>query len=208
MNLKDERLMETWRDSLEESVAFFSSGNKGGLEEQVCTDFLTNIGLRFEAHEVIPQTDDPPDVIFRGASFEVKEILDAGRRRHDEYRKSLAKAKAAKTLQNLYAAVVKEVTPQDITPVEIGSFISGELTSLAFRYEPQFRATLNLVFYVNLVSHILKDGSIPDAAHFAQFGWRSVSVLIGQRALVFHANSDAPNYLREKVGCVTVLTLD
>jgi hypothetical protein len=202
MDMKDEQL-KTWRDSLEESVVFFSSANKGGLEHWVLTNFLTALGLQFDTDEVVAQTNDPPDVMFRGNCFEVKEILDAGRRRHDEYRNAFAKAKAAKTVDTLCDAIIKEVTPQDITPMEIGNLISGELLGLVSKYEPQFRATLNLVFYVNLQDRFLTDGPMPASAKFASFGWRSISVLIGQRALRFFANWDAPNYLCKKVGCVT-----
>ena len=71
---------EEWLKAVEDSIDFYSSGNKGASERWVCTEFLKNIGLHYEPAEVVSRADDPPDVIFRKASFEVKEILDRGRR--------------------------------------------------------------------------------------------------------------------------------
>src|SRR5262249_3318362 len=89
--------MEYIRGALKESVAFFSSGNKGAIEQWAFTEFLRNLGVTFQEDEitVIPPGQDPPDIIFRHASFEVKEVLDPGRRRHDEYKQALSKAIAA-----------------------------------------------------------------------------------------------------------------
>ena len=83
MSEKEEaELLEDQRRALKQSVDFFSSANKGALEKLVCTQFFANIGLEFHADEIILQTDDPPDAIFRGPHFEIKEVLDPRRRRH------------------------------------------------------------------------------------------------------------------------------
>jgi putative endonuclease (uncharacterized protein DUF1780) len=67
------------------------------------------------------------------------------------------------------------------------------------------RWRLDLLFYVNLAHHFLKNtGPMPDSEAFATFGFRSISVLIGWAALVLCASSRAPEFLREKVGKVTV----
>ncbi|MGB7951406.1 MAG: DUF1780 domain-containing protein [Candidatus Binatia bacterium] len=84
MTPKDKKkLLEHMRGALKESVKFFSSGNKGAIEEWVCTEFLRNLGVVFQEDEVIvtPPGQDPPGIIFRHTLFEVKEVLDLGRRR-------------------------------------------------------------------------------------------------------------------------------
>jgi len=45
--------------------------------------FLRALGIPFAAEELIwaPDGQDPPDVKFRGACFEVCELLDEGRRK-------------------------------------------------------------------------------------------------------------------------------
>ena len=145
MNTMDHEHQE-WLNAVKDSIDFFSSANKGAIEQWACTEFLKNIGLNFQPDEVVLQADDPPDVIFRNASFEIKEILDRGRRRHDEYKDALSNAQAAKTEADLHAALLKVVTPENITPLEIGNLISAELTELVSKkyVGAQFRGTLNL----------------------------------------------------------------
>lgn len=197
---------QEWLNAVTESIHFFSSANKGAIDRWACTEFLKNIGIDFQPDEVVPQTDDPPDVIFRNALFEVKEILDCGRRRHDEYKDALANAQAAKTEADLHAALAKTVTPEDITPLEIGNLISAELTELVSKkyVDAEFRGTLNLLFYVDLTRQTLKPGPMPDPAQFSMFGFRSISVLMGWGALVYCAALNAPDFLLAKVGTVTL----
>lgn len=197
---------QKWRDAVKQSVAFFSSANKGAIERWACTEFLMNIGLDFQPDEVVLQVDDPPDVTFRGACFEVKEILDPGRRRHDEYKAALSKARAATNLAGLRAALFKGVTLEDITPLEIGNLISVESANLVSKkyVGPEFRASLNLLFYVNLTGYTLKTGPMPEPVEFSTFGFRSISVLMGWGALVYCAALKAPDFLLAKVGTVTL----
>jgi hypothetical protein len=183
-------------------VAFFSSGNKGPIERWSFTEFLRNLGLAFQSDEITVTSpgQDPPDIVFRHASFEVKEILDPNRRRHDEYKQALSKAIAANDPLELF----ENADVEDITPLEIATLILSQLKEdLADKYERRFRASLNLLFYVNLVHHSLKAGPMPNPADFSNLGWRSVSVLIGWGALVYFADSYAPEFLRVKVGTVS-----
>ncbi len=205
MNSMDHEHQE-WLNAVTESIDFFSSANKGVIERWACAEFLKNIGLGFQPDEVVTQADDPPDVIFRSASFEVKEILDRGRRWHDEYKDALSNAQTAKTKTDLHAALLKVVTPEDITPQEIGNLISAELTELVTKkyVDAQFRGTLNLLFYIDLLRHTLKVGPMPDPVTFSTFGFRSISVLMGWGALVYCAALTAPDFLLAKVGTVTL----
>jgi hypothetical protein len=196
------KLMESMRRALKESVAFFSSRNKGAIEQWAFSEVLRNLGVTFQSDEIIVTSpgQDPPDIIFRHDSFEVKEILDPGRRRHDEYKHALSKALATNDPIELfeYAGI------NDITPIEIANVILSELKgNLANKYEPRFRTSLNVLFYVDLVHRTLKTGPMPNPADFSNLGWRSVSVLIGWGALVYFADSYAPEFLRVKAGTVS-----
>ena len=190
------------RGALKESVAFFSSSNKGAIERWAFTEFLRNLGLAFQSDEITVTSpgQDPPDIVFRHDSFEVKEILDPDRRRHDEYKQALSKAIAANDPIELFETADVE----DITPLDIATLILSELKGdLADKYEPGFRASLNLLFYINLAHHSLKAGPMPNPADFYHLGWRSVSVLIAWGTLVYFADSYAPEFLRAKVGTVS-----
>ena len=97
-----------------ESVDFFSGGNKWNREKWVVEKLLSSSGVRYNESE-LSECDEPVDVAFRDARFQIKEMMrfpDAKhRRRHDEYRSALQKAEAAETLEELASLTpYREVT--------------------------------------------------------------------------------------------------
>ncbi len=194
--MTDEEFLEDRRHALRKSVEYFSAKNKPERERWVCQEFIQNLGLVFDETELITPDDEPPDVVFRDCRFEIKELLDPGRRRHAEYKASLQKALEATDPQHL----LEQFTPQDITPQQIGDRIVNELEALQDHYAPAVRGHLDILFYVNLQEHFLKVDPMPPALKFAPYGWRSVSALIGWGALVMFAAPDAPSFLASNVG--------
>lgn len=178
---------------------YFSEANKGERERWVCTEFLRTLGLSFSDKEVISvvQRDDHRDVVFRDANFQVKEIPDPGRRRDDEYKENLANAE----LGVLRARVCKVETA---TPAQVGEIIYSKAELASQKYE-RVRAALDLLFYENrrCVHLSPNEGPMPSVEEFAQLGFRSISALKGDFALVFWASSAAPSFLREKIGTIT-----
>lgn len=196
--MTDEEFLEDRRRALRDSVEYFSVKNKPERERWVCQEFILNLGLAFDEAEVITPDDEPPDVVFRDGRFEIKELLDPGRRRHTEYKASLQKALKTTDPQDL----LEQFTPLDITPEQIGSRILKELEALQDHYAPAARRNLDILFYVNLQQHFLKAGPMPSASEFARYGWRSVSAIKGWGALVMFAASDAPTFLVSNVGAL------
>jgi hypothetical protein len=194
------RLLSDIREGLKASVAFFALKNKPDRELWDCREFVLNLNLLAKDEEFVAQKDDPPDVVFRGARFESKEILDLGRRRHQEYRDALKRAEQATDPTEL----LRHHTPVDLSPAEIGDLVGRKLADLRNKYEPTLMCTLDLLFYVNLKNHHLKVGPMPSDSRFAGFGWRSVSAFIGWGALVFYAAPNAPEFIRSAAGRVTV----
>src|ERR1700675_5145950 len=99
-DLKRERI-----ESLEASIYYLtSSANKAQRERDTVADFLKNLGHRFRRADLksTPDGQDPPDVSFRRAAFEVKEELNPGRKRGDEYKARLEEARRAKTHKELW----------------------------------------------------------------------------------------------------------
>lgn len=201
----DTRLTDI-RDCVRESVRFFSSSNKGAIELWTADAFLTNLGIPFQLSELIgvPQGQDPPDVLFRGANFEVKEILDPGRRRHDEYRRAQARAEAAQSADELI--VFGDGDPEFIDPAQLGVIVGCEAARLAAEkyVELKLRASLDLLVYYDRQGHFPRNGPMPDPQAPFWSGFRSVSVLIGWAALVFWADSNAPAFLRDRMGTAAV----
>lgn len=197
--MTDEEFLEDRRSALQESVEYFSAEHKPEREQWVCIEFLTNLGLTFNEDEVLSSKEDPPDVLFRDAAFEIKEILDPGRKRHDEFKKSYQKALEATKPEDL----LTEYTPIDITPDQISILILKELERLQYRYAPDVKSNLDLLFYVNLTDNLLKEGAMPSAQKFDTFGWRSISAIFGWGGLIFFANDISPDFIYSRVGTLT-----
>jgi len=198
--MSDAEFIDDRRRGLKESIEYFSAKNKVERERWVCLELIQNLGIAYDEAEIISPEKDPPDVVFRDARFEIKEILDPGRKRHAEYKAALQKALAITDPQEL----LETYTPKDITPAQIGERVQTELRGLKYHYPPAVCGGTDLLFYVNLLEHQLKIGVMPAAADFNSFGWRSISAVLGWGALVFFAAPSAPTFLCVKAGEVTL----
>jgi hypothetical protein len=184
--------LEDVREGLARSVEYFGSRNKAERERWVAREFVRNLNVRARESSFVSPLDDPPDVQYRGCRFEVKEVLDAGRRRHQEYRDELARAHTAADSADL----LKQYTPKEISPAGVGELVLGQVHALSMKYEPKLKRSLDLLVYVNLLEHTLDGDEMPEWESFAGHGWRSISALIGWCSLVFCAERETPRFLR------------
>ena len=69
--------------SLEASLRDLGREGKSSRERYVVQELLLNLGQPFEDADIVSVApkDEPPDVLFGIARFEVKEIFDRGRER-------------------------------------------------------------------------------------------------------------------------------
>lgn len=195
-----QKFLEEQRKALEESIEFFSNSRKPERELWVAKLFITNLNVSFSNQEVRSAQQDPPDVVFRNAQFEIKEILDPGRRRHDEYKQALARANQAEDPTDL----LETFTPRGISLKEVVDLISDEVAALEQKYPPEVRKKLDLLFYVNLqhVIGLLEEPS-PTFDMLSSAGWRSVSFVKGNWSCILFAAPEAPVFLRGKIGTVS-----
>jgi hypothetical protein len=201
----EEAYLAEHRKALLESVAFWSPDKKLERELWVARTFLRHLEVQYTESELVPETSEPPDINFRGARFEIKEILDPDRRRHDEYREKLERAKSAKRLRDL----MEQYTPEDLTYEEVGDHAVRILEDLSTHYAPKVIQQLDLLLYVNLLRRIVDTQSaVPSPSRFSGYGWRSVSVVRSSFACVFHARSDAPAFLPPYVGKPTSQSIE
>ena len=70
----------------EQANAFLSNARKWERERWVCQRLLQGLNVPYRAEEFHAAGQEPPDVLFRDASFEVFFVLDEGRRLNDEWR--------------------------------------------------------------------------------------------------------------------------
>lgn len=178
----------------------FSRQFKNWREWHNVVDFISNLKIDFYETEILALSADPPDVIFRNARFEVKEIMDEGRKRHDEVKAAHAEAK-----KNGGRFRTVEYTPKDLTPTQIGDLVIKELDAFDKRqkYPIEQRRDTDLLFYVNKLEHWFENGDMPNSHIFEKYGWRSVSaVFSSQQSMVFQASDTAPEFLIESQGLV------
>jgi hypothetical protein len=191
--MTDEEYLDIQRKALEESVRFFTPAMKGVRELWVVAEFLANLGTAFLPSDLVPG-GDPPDVRFGDAEFEVKEILDVGRRRHAEFKAALEKAKRARSPHEL----LEDYTPRDITYQEVYQLVEKCVLEVSRKYAADFKKGLDLLFYVNLDDvHGYIDTPLPAPDALRATGFRSVSCVIGPLGIVLMVNDGAPAFLSE-----------
>lgn len=195
--MTNKEFLEDRRQALKESIAYFSASNKPERERWVANEFLSNFNINF-SEDIITSSSDPPDVVFRECLFEIKEILESGRKRHDEYKSKYQKSLHAKHPRDL----LEEYSPKYLTPAKIGDLVLENLAKYERHYSHNTRENLDLLFYVNFTDHLHKPGPIPDSGLFESSGWRSVSAIAGWTSLVLFARETAPEFLRQRVGTV------
>ena len=195
--MTDDEYLKSIREGLEEPVDFFSSQDMFNREKVVVYDFLTNLSIEYEEDELL-RGGDPPDVVFRDAQFEVKEIMGKGRKRHAEFKQALARANAATDP----AELLEGYSPKDVTISEVYDLVYALASDLTKRkYPPQVRKEIDLLCYVNLEDVMgLIETPYPDVSPLAALGYRSVSFLNGHRSCVFCAELDAPSFLSSHHG--------
>lgn len=77
------------------TAALHTNAYKKWCEKTVCGEFLTRIGLSFNENEIelVEQSKEPPDIIFRKANFEIMYIT-GDRKPHDEAKDRFKQANA------------------------------------------------------------------------------------------------------------------
>ncbi len=145
----------------------------------------------------IPIDDDPPNVRFDGANFEVKKYLDDNRRRHDEYKKKLERLGKAQKHSDL----LEPYTPlRPLVVSEVASSITKFLEEWASTYSKEICSTLDALVYFSLAERYLTDeGSRPCAPGMVDQGWRSVSTITNTLSYVFLASPTAPDFFKNNV---------
>jgi len=193
----DKELLESICRGLRKSVAFWSPESKVEREIYAVRTLLQHLGIEHDPNEIRPEPAEPPDINFRDARFEIKEMLDEGRRRHDEYRKKLERALRATSARE----VMEQYTPTDLTFDEINGRLVEILHDTSKHYAATVINQLDLLVYANLLHRVVAlDSRVPNSSSFAGYGWRSVSAVRGSMACVFFARADAPDFLRSRVG--------
>ncbi len=172
-----------------EAVAFFSNDSKKEREKWCVGTFLKNLHILFDENELLSVRDEPPDVAFRDASFEVKEIDEEGRKRHSEKKEKLKKAKSALSLRDL-------MEPYRFKEISLSNAICRMEGVLAESvYDPGLCRRTDALFYLNFDLIDEHAGPTPDQDLWRK--WRSVSIVTNNNiSRVLWATDTAPQFIR------------
>jgi hypothetical protein len=184
----------------EQANAFLSNARKWERERWVCQRLLQGLNLPHADEDFIPAGQEPPDVLFQDARFEVFFVLDEGRRLNDEWREELQRRRSAFSLSQL---VRREVRPKRISAVELLQRLAPTLRKKAHNYRERGLQLdhLDLIAFASLKREVLDLNShFPPPTEYLRQGWRSLSLVGPSFARVLFAHPQAPDFLRANLG--------
>ena len=184
------------REAIQESIRFLGREGKFDRETWVVSRLLVATGIPFQFAELI-SPDEPADVAFRDAQFQVKELMEPDRRRHDELRQKLRDLEAAKSETDL----LERYAPLDITFSDVVDQAVTKAHSLeSTKYGPAECASLDLLCYFNWLDYTVLPPLIFDEISTS---FRSLSVVSNTYCAVLFASDDAPDFLKTNLGRVS-----
>lgn len=184
----------------EQANALLSNARKWERERWVCQRLLQGLNITYATEEFLPVSQEPPDVLFRDANFEVFFVLDEGRRLNDEWREELQRRRSAFSLRQL---VRREARPKRIRAPELLTRLGPTLRKKAHNYLERGLdlSTLDMVAFASLKREALNLNShFPPPTEYLRQGWRSLSLVGPNSARVLFAHPGAPDFLRAHLG--------
>lgn len=175
-------------------LQFYSNKCKEERERWVVGEFLTQLAIPFASDELhSPPQQSKVDVEFRDARFQVKEITDPHFRRSDEIKDTYHRVIGAKTLQDTVGPGFTYDMPPIVSSYDLVRDNARELASSEKYIDCM--ANLDLIYYVTRTRASIIQVQDIDTEELSSLGWRSVSYLMGNHALVLCTAFDAPGFL-------------
>lgn len=187
----------------EQANDLLSNARKWERERWACQRLLLALNLAYRLDE-FRSGQEPPDVQFREANFEVFFVLDEGRRLNEEWREEVNRRRNAFSLSQL---VRRERRPQRISTSQLQARLAPTLRKKAHNYRERGidPGELDLLAFVNL-KRVIPDfnSPFPPPTEYLRQGWRSLSLVGPTFARVLFAHADAPEFLRSNLGRTTL----
>lgn len=129
-----------------DTLYFLSNSLKPQRERAVCRAFLRTIGLRFAEPEIVAPCEEPTDVCFRHARFQVRDLL-MGRRRGDEWKQRQTKWNKA----HRDSETAEPVTwPKPMRRFELVDAVTEALESKSKKYGQSGCAKTDALIYADI----------------------------------------------------------
>ena len=184
----------------EQANAFLSNARKWERERWVCQRLLQGLNIPYHNEDFLQASQEPPDVLFGDARFEVFFVLDEGRRLNDEWREELQRRRSAYSLSQL---VRREARPKRIPATKLLQRLGPTLHKKAKNYQERDidLGQLDIIAFSSLKREVLDLNShFPPPTEYLRQGWRSLSLVGPTFARVLFAQPDAPDFLRNNLG--------
>ena len=184
----------------EQANAFLSNARKWERERWVCQRLLQGLNIPYHNEDFIQASQEPPDVLFGDARFEVFFVLDEGRRLNDEWREELQRRRSAYSLSQL---VRREARPKRIPATKLLQRLGPTLHKKAKNYQERDidLGQLDIIAFSSLKREVLDLNShFPPPTEYLRQGWRSLSLVGPTFARVLFAQPDAPDFIRNNLG--------
>ena len=184
----------------EQANAFLSNARKWERERWVCQRLLQGLNIPYHNEDLLQASQEPPDVLFGEARFEVFFVLDEGRRLNDEWREELQRRRSAYSLSQL---VRREARPKRIPASKLLQRLGPTLHKKARNYQERDidLGQLDIIAFSSLKREVLDLNShFPPPTEYLRQGWRSLSLVGPTFARVLFAQPDAPDFLRNNLG--------
>lgn len=197
MNSEEERLNQI-RNKRNEEAYFFSSKGIKDREKWIVSKFLTRLGVLYKSTELLSEGQaSKVDISFRDALFQIKEIPDQDIERTKEARQLKEYADNADSIKDIFPPL----KAKDIPPITDGYELTlnkCQILSENGKYPDRIRQHLDLLIYITRRrSSIIKRDRINED-DFKGMGWRSISVLMGDKSNILYCHETSPEFLREK----------
>jgi hypothetical protein len=187
--------LEKFRNYTTEVRRFLSNKMKPERERSVCRAFLRTLGICFKDSELIVLNNEPVDVAFREARFQIKDILEADHRRGDFWKQKQRKYETATSIDE----AIETDPPPIPVPVGLNALIpelTAALSQKAKRYSISCK-DLDMLIYLDLRKRFLAaESAVSNAEPLKAQGWRSVSLLFPPYGVVLFAKPEAPDFLK------------
>jgi hypothetical protein len=189
--------LEEMKRSWASDFRFFSNTGKEERERWVVQEFLSRRSLTFTIEEIQShEQKNKVDVGFRNALFQIKEIPEPGSLRSGEIKATYRRVMEAKSVQETVGPSPAYDVPPPVNGYELVRDKAQELAHDA-RYLA-VRGNLDLLLYVTRTRASLIQWSEINVPELSALGWRSISCLMGDHAIVLFARVDAPAFLRHE----------
>jgi hypothetical protein len=200
MMRNDDRYLEALREDAADARSLMSNPRKSERERRVVRALLRCLGVAFVDTEIAAGSEEPVDVEFHSARFQIRDIV-GGRKRGKELAERDHLYRGAKTMSDLMTPFAKSTAiPFD----KASTMVAEALAEKASRYGPRTCAALDAVVYFDPGnSHLYPAeprGATGAIAELGRQGWRSVSLLALPYGVVLTANAGAPDFLHMRLG--------